>query len=214
MAAPLTTARNKYFDNKKESSIFTPETICNFLADILTTFVHQQNYWGKNVILDPAIGTGNLIKPFMEMKRLRNPLRFVGYDIEPMRLASIQTHCRDFLNSFIKNEIKDIALIICNPPFNNKGYGRKLLPELFTDKVFELYGEHTPLVMFSPMGFRLNQRVKSKRWRKFRGRNAQITSIVSLPLDIFPNVEFHSEILIWNIPHLKPHYFLPEKYIA
>jgi hypothetical protein len=33
---------------------------------------------------------------------------------------------------------------------------------------------------------------------------------VSLPLDIFPGVEFHAEILIFNVKGIDAHYFLPE----
>jgi len=32
-------------------------------------------------------------------------------------------------------------------------------------------------------------------------------------LDVFDGVEFHSEILLFNMPKLKPHYFLPDKYL-
>jgi type I restriction enzyme M protein len=48
----------------------------------------------------------------------------------------------------------------------------------------------------------------SKRWRAFcDGHYPQISSIVALPKDIYDNVLFHSEILIFNIDGLKPHYF-------
>ena len=65
--------------------------------------------------------------------------------------------------------------------------------------------------MFAPMGFRLNQRRQSKRFRWCRDSGAKITSIVTLPLNIFPDVEFHSEILIFNVGGVLPHYFLPEE---
>ena len=44
-----------------------------------------------------------------------------------------------------------------------------------------------------------------------RDCGAEITSIISLPLDIFPDVEFHAEILIFNVSGIQPHYFLPEE---
>jgi ParB-like chromosome segregation protein Spo0J len=40
-----------------------------------------------------------------------------------------------------------------------------------------------------------------------------ITSIVTLPHDVFQSVKVHSEILLFNMPKLKPHYFLPDKYL-
>jgi hypothetical protein len=79
------------------------------------------------------------------------------------------------------------------------------------EHIFKLFGVEVPVVMFVPMGFRLNQRRKSKRWRWLRDCGAKITSIVSLPLDVFESVEFHAEILIFNVAELKPHYFLPEE---
>ena len=40
-----------------------------------------------------------------------------------------------------------------------------------------------------------------------------ITSIVTLPHDVFGSVKVHSEILLFNMPKLKPHHFLPDKYL-
>jgi type I restriction enzyme M protein len=62
--------------------------------------------------------------------------------------------------------------------------------------------------MICPFGYRLNQKLKSKRWKEIRDNLPPITTIISLPLDIFPNVEFHTEILCFNTNKLKPHYFL------
>jgi len=33
---------------------------------------------------------------------------------------------------------------------------------------------------------------------------------IALPLDTFPGVEFHAEILIFNVQGVRPHYFLSE----
>ena len=83
-------------------------------------------------------------------------------------------------------------------------------PEVFLEHTFTLFGYGTPTVMFAPMGMRLNQRRKSTRWRWLRDCGAKLTSIVSLPLDTFPGVEFHAEILIFNVKGIGSHYFLPE----
>ena len=37
-----------------------------------------------------------------------------------------------------------------------------------------------------------------------------ITSIITLPHDAFEVVKVHSEILLFNMPRLRPHYFLPD----
>ena len=99
-------------------------------------------------------------------------------------------------------------MVLCNPPFNGCK-GRQLYPEVFLRHILKLFAS-VPTVLFTPMGFRLNQRKKSERWKWCRDSVMQITSIVSLPLDIFSGVEFHAEILIFNRPDLKPHYFLPD----
>jgi hypothetical protein len=96
--------------------------------------------------------------------------------------------------------------VFCNPPFN--GYGQKLGSEVWLDKILKLFGEKIPIVLFAPMGFRLNGKQKGKRWNKFiNSKYPPISSIISLPRDIFPEVEFHSEILIFNLSNLQPHYF-------
>jgi hypothetical protein len=111
-----------------------------------------------------------------------------------------------------------------NPPFNvdettafyiKKNYsGRPLLPEVWLKKTVELFGKNVPIAMFTPYGFRLNQSLNSKRWKCFsNGEYPEITSIVSLPKDVFQNVLFHSEILLFNLPQLKGHYFCGEKFL-
>ena len=63
--------------------------------------------------------------------------------------------------------------------------------------------------MFTPYGFRLNQTDRSKRWKRFiDGEYPDITSIVSLPKDVFTDILFHSEVLIFNLPKLNGHYFV------
>ena len=94
-----------------------------------------------------------------------------------------------------------------NPPFNI-GSGRKLSVEVFMDKVLSLVDNEIPIIMICPMGFRLNQRIKSKRWRKIRDNYPEISSIISLPLDIFDDTLYHSEIICFNCDRFNPHYFL------
>jgi len=61
--------------------------------------------------------------------------------------------------------------------------------------------------MIVPHGFRLNQKQDSKRYQWLRD-NLEITSSLSLPLDIFDGVKFHSEVLFFNVPNIKANYFL------
>jgi hypothetical protein len=88
------------------------------------------------------------------------------------------------------------------------------VPEIWFDQIIKLFGKDIPLVFFAPIGFRLNSTLTSSRYLKFaNGIYPNITSQIALTRDIYnlePNnrkTEFHSEILIFNIPHLQPHYF-------
>jgi hypothetical protein len=58
------------------------------------------------------------------------------------------------------------------------------------------------------VGFCANLTPESKRFKKFHnGTYPKIVSRISLPKNIFAGVIFHSEILIFNIKGLEPHYF-------
>ena len=207
---PLTVKRNDYLKNKKNSTIYTPTGVSQFLYDILRPTVRSQStvsdlrYTG--IIFDPAIGSGRLTDPwFMSGSYI------VGCDIEDKRATTQMFYKGKFEDSIFPFEYYP-DLVLMNPPFNGC-QGRRLYNEVFLEHVFKLFGVNMPVVMFSPMGFRLNQRKKSKRWRWLRDCGANITSIISLPLDIFEGVEFHQEILIFNVRGLNAHYFLPERYL-
>ena len=72
------------------------------------------------------------------------------------------------LTDFLKETNKiECDLCIMNPPFNI-GTGRKLAVEVFMDHLLTLIDNTIPIIMICPMGFRLNQRITSKRWIKMR----------------------------------------------
>lgn len=203
MANPLTTARNKYTENKKNSTVFTPVGVAQFLYDILK--VNGSTYPPYRTVFDPAIGTGRLTEPWYESGH-----RIIGCDI--IRTDGLCVH-NFYRGPFEALEsVERPKLVLCNSPFNGAS-GKRLYPEVFLEHIFKLFGPTIPVVLFVPMGMLLNQRKKSKRWRWLRDCGAEITSVISLPLDIFDAVEFHSEILIFNVNGIKPHHFLPEKYL-
>jgi len=203
MASPLTVARNNYHRNPKSSVIHTPPGIARFLFDILRK---AEPFAGRKLadltILDPAIGKGNLVAPWFDAG-----CQVVGCDVIDIGLL-----CHRYYRGRFEDQtgLPRPDLVLCNPPFNGAP-GKQLYPEVFLRHVFDLWGAKTPTVMFAPMGLRLNQRRKSARFRWLRDCGAEITSIVSLPLDAFSNVEFHVEILIFNLSGVRPHYFLPEE---
>jgi len=183
MSSPLSVKKNNYIKNPKNRDIKTPEVICEFIASLFPKI---------ESVFDPCYRNKELLKPFIK----RN-IKTDGCEIKDGK---------DFLK---RTERIYSDLVVCNPPFN-LGVGKKLGSEIFLEKILELNGKNNiAIVLFVPMGFRLNQRKTSKRWKWLRDNCPPITSIISLPLNIFDKVQFHSEILIFNAPELKPHYFLP-----
>lgn len=166
---------------KKRNDTPTDERVCEFLYNIII-----KNY-KPTCILDPCCGDKRLTKRF--------DCKVINYEIKDGT---------DFLK---ETKHIDCDFVIMNPPFN-VGMGRKLSVEVFMDKVLSLVDNTIPIILITPMGFRLNQKINSKRWRKLRDQYPSIDSIISLPLDIFEDTLFHSEILCFNCGNFKPHYFL------
>ena len=167
---------------KKRSDTPTDLRICDFLHKIIT------EKYNPHKILDPCAGDKRLTSLFN--------CKVINYEIK---------EGTDFLKETSKI---DCDFCIMNPPFNVGGKGRKLAVEVFMDKVLELVDNNIPILLITPMGFRLNQRINSTRWKKIRDEYPPISTIISLPLDIFEDTLFHSEIIGFNTDKLKPHYFL------
>jgi len=171
---------------KKRHDTPTPDILCNFIYQEISKVLKPSK------ILDPCCGNFNLTKPFKDSE-------IINFEIKkPIE--------KDFLEC---TEEIDCDLVLMNPPFNIGGSGRKLAVEVFMDKVLEvLKDKSTPIVLITPMGFRLNQRKKSTRYKKIRDQYPCITSIISLPIDCFEDTLFHTEVLIFNLQLQKNHYFL------
>jgi ParB-like chromosome segregation protein Spo0J len=174
--------------NPRQNTIATPPGICRFLHDLISPF------YKIKTILDPSAGDGALTKPW-------KGVRVISYEI----LKG---------NDFFECPDKIAAdLVLCNPPFNNMNGETRFLPHVFLERIFEVVSARTPVVLFTPMAMRLDQTSKSSRWLWLRDHAPPITTIITLPHDAFGTVKVHSEILIFNAPKLKPHYFLPNKYL-
>lgn len=170
---------------KKTTDNPTPLPLCKMIYDEII------KVYNPTKILDPCCGDKNLTKYFTNSE-------IINFEIkDPIN--------KDFLKC---NEKIDCDLVLMNPPFNLGGSGRKLSVEVFMDKVLTLVSHDTPIVLITPMGFRLNQRVKSKRYKKIRDSYPPITSIISLPIDCFDDVLFHCEVLIFNLHLDQNHYFI------
>ena len=207
---PISVQKNNYNKKRKKNSVSTPLWLSQFIFALLPEF-HNNKF-----ILDVGCGNGNLSYYFNIMGI---DCKIYGIDIREEKTL-LKSHNfyylqKDFFN--IKKKQWQIAfpsLILCNPPFNDETgkYKKKLLPELFFKKIIELFGSDISIILFAPMGFRLNQKKSSSRYKYIRDCGASLTSIISLPIDTFDNVLFHSEILIFNIFGLKPHYFINYKF--
>lgn len=203
--------KNNYHQKPKPSNIQTPPAVSQFIFDLLRDKIEN-----LGIILDPCCGKGSLLKPWEDNYRL---FSYDTYGIDIDEAGTESNLITDFLtltkqefelNYWDEYRVKKPALILCNPPFN--GMKPKLAPEVWLDKIIELFGKEVPMVLFVPAGFCLNLTLKSKRLAKFdNGTYPPIASRITLSKNIFPGVIFHSEILIFNIKGLKNHYFLPKK---
>tara|TARA_R110002050_G_scaffold57423_5_gene129158 strand:+ start:64983 stop:65948 length:966 start_codon:yes stop_codon:yes gene_type:complete len=165
------------------ADIETPLPLCRYLTDLILSVMTPK------VILDPSAGNDNLTHYFSDQKIIRFEIK-------------------DDLDFF---DAKQIAcdLVVCNPPFNGMG-GGKLFPEEFLKHIINVVPPNTPIVLITPHGLRHNVRKKSPRLSFLDTLN--ITSLITLPLDVFDGVLFHTEVLILNLPRLKSHYtYLPTK---
>lgn len=203
---PTSVSTNNYFDNRKNSTVYTPALICQTIFKII------HSYSQNKIILDIGCGSGNLSRPFIS-----SGYTCIGIDKE--NAGYPQTFYQfDFLS--LTKETFQITppstIIVCNPPFNNAGgTGRKLLPELFIKKMYELVdGYPIPIVLFCPMGFLKNQKKSSSRWKWLRDCGWQISSELELPIDVYNegdiNVLVHSSVLFFNFSGLQGRYFLPD----
>tara|TARA_R110001632_G_scaffold74338_1_gene170181 strand:- start:1118 stop:1651 length:534 start_codon:yes stop_codon:yes gene_type:complete len=167
---------------KKRNDTPTPIWLCDFIY----TLLKDRNY--KN-ILDCCSGDCRLTKNFSNSK-------IINYEIK---------EGKDFL---LETNKIDCDLCIFNPPFSLDNGKKELAAETFLDKVIELCGDKIEIIMICPMGFRLNQTIRSKRLKKMKNIYPEISSIISLPVDTFENTNFHTEILCYNTQYLKAHYFV------
>jgi len=236
MAQPYSTKINDYINNPKKSTINTPLPVCQWLC----TLIERTNprIICENMIVDVGVGTGNLSRYFASQiefivgididapKKIPKSIDlyvvsdFLKWERQNGELVcpdmtKLRPRNREDMFSYVNNSNE--PLVLCNPPFNYEGKRKKeLLSFTFLKKIFEIFGVNTPVVLFAPMGMLLNQRMVSKRWREMSedidglSISDRISSIISLPIDIFENVQFHHQILLFNMKMPIAHYFLPE----
>ena len=200
--------RNDYYNNEKDYVVYTPDEISEFIFSVMNKEISKEL-----IVFDPCVGEGSLIKPWMNTgyKTIYSDIKYQGFE---------GTEVKDYLK--LKKEDIDFSpgIVLINPPFNSDeemrkvtnemGFGtRPFMPEVFLKKTLDLFGKNVPIVLFTPYGFRLNVVHNSKRIVKFFEKEyPEITSIISLPKDVYEEVNFHSEIVVFNSKKTKPHYFV------
>lgn len=185
--------------------IATPPYVAEFLHKIL-------EHLKPAVVLDPSCGIGNLIRPWAKESWTW------GVEKNTILLAqAIKPHGpldHGILAHFEHIKRSDLHvpdLVLCNAPWNRHWKGLNY-PEVFLQKIIELFGPQVPICFLCPMGFRLNQSKGSARAQWLSESNApKIMSIISCPRDMYDKTQFHSEIILFNIPKVEPHYWMSEE---
>lgn len=184
--------------------------------------IKQHNF---KKILCPAPGSGIILKPFqLEYDIYKNEYNkrndlIVGIDLE--KTENPYTDIIETCNylEWQNKDNKKFDLVIFKSPISkneaNKKYlkqkklGKAMLCDLFLQHTFNILGHKQKVISIVPMGFRLNNRKTSKRVKAYKTKfhNANITGIISLPLDFFPGIQMHVEVLFWNIELPEFHYW-------
>jgi len=224
-------SKNNYYNKPKENCIETPLSLADFIFNMFDDTVMLRNESSSDTlrVWDIGCGKGNLSRPFKKAG-----YRCTGIDINywykefyPGKFIPCDfiAQSTELLQKF-SSKYTD-HLILCNPPFNYrdgstpeevltywKGQGfekEPLYPHVFLHKIFEVFGTRAKVVLFVPMGFLRNQRILKKgnfseRYQWLVDTEEQITSILTVPMNMFEGVLVHSDILFWNIQGMRPHY--------
>lgn len=185
--------QNKSLKSKlaAKSDIATPLPLVKFISDIVCSVLPKDRI---NTILDPCSGLDNRLTHYFPDANVISYEKKIG---------------KDFFEAK-KEDCYEVDLVLVNPPFNNDVKHKKtFLPEEFLRKIIEVVPVDTPIVMIVPAGFRQNVRKRSKRLLFLS--TLEVSSIVSLPLDVFEDdgILFHTEVLFIGTGHfskLKSHY--------
>jgi hypothetical protein len=175
--------------NIRPSNTATPPGVCRFLHDIISA-KHR-----VKTILDPCAGKGNLTRPWKGCKVI----------------AFEASKGKDFFSG--PDQI-DCDLALCNPPWSGGGKSAKSPIALFLERILQVVPPKTPIVLIAHWSFRMDQDRGSTRWRWLRDECPPINGIITLPHDIWSDAKVHSEIILFNLPKLRPHYFLPDEYLG
>lgn len=178
----------------KDGTVYTPTKISSFLFNLLSPVLNPR------VVLDPCVGTGRLLEPWHKSSYT------IGVDLQNQGVLWTDNFIQYPFDQFTTWSFETPDLILCNPPYC-QSERQMMWPERFLRTLHALF-KGVPTVLFVPHGFRFNVREHSRRRQWLMSDGPKISSIISLPLDAFPTVQLHVEILIFNINGLDPHYWI------
>ena len=192
---------NNHSQNLKDNVVNSPSIISEKIYnDLKRKHIHT--------ILDIGSGAGQLSDPFRRKKNIR----IIGNDItnEHQNHYDHFIH-KDFLTT-TKEDYKDvnIDLIVSNPPFQSSKEHNQLYPFLFLQHIFQLFGEHIPVIMIVPQWL-----LSSSNKRIIELNQMNITKTITLHGKIYQTAEncvsVESSILYFNIKTSKSIEFLESK---
>lgn len=189
----------------EKSDVFTPEEIAKRMVSYLTK---------EGTVLDPAVGTGNLIQPISYTMYERIDV----YDIKESYLdkcpteTNIRKHCADFLKEPTDTKYDNI---IANPPYikiqDLSPEYRKYIKEkwkMYSSGSFDLYiifmakcldqlKDTGTMVTITPNSYLYNK--SSKAFRKYIIENRYIKEIIDFKHEkVFPGTAVYTCITVFT----------------
>src|SRR6185295_19252033 len=114
------TDRNNYHLKPKNSTIYTPKEVSQFIFDLLKDKgkIRKKE---QIIIIDPCAGQGSLLAPWEK----------AGY--QTFSIDNDENSSANVIDDFFDTDIPEVItsyynLVLCNPPFN--GYVKKLSSEV------------------------------------------------------------------------------------
>lgn len=164
-------------------------------------FVHGSRFPVPEWIFDPCVGRGHLVKPWIREANV------IGYDINPIPLGAAHFRSCTPIEALCNWPWEIPDLVLMNPPFNGRFANGMMASEFFLRTIHSLF-PGVPTVLITSSAFRHNQKARSKRHNWMASAAApQIDSIITLPVDTFKGAAVQSEVLFFNMPWLKAHYY-------
>ena len=150
---------------KKYGVVYTPDSLADFVAELLNKIIRQDRLIQVENILDPACGEGALLSAYK--KKSSSKINYIGIDVD---LEATENIPKDFkvyksdtilpktkkkTHEYWKNKLPKIQAIIANPPWSSeKIYTRDELHQAgfsLTD------GQYDSYVLFIELAYKLLQ---------------------------------------------------------